>query len=161
MALRLLPAGAQSTAPAAVAATARVRPSVTYKTPELGFLTPQLLHAAYAQPFETPSDSLQTVAVVDAYNDPTAEADLAVYDKQFGLPECTTANGCFRKVNQEGNASPLPRNEGGWAVEISIDVQMAHAICNSCKILLVETNGEEFDSSEPGSTRRSRTARPR
>jgi hypothetical protein len=57
--------------------------------------------------------STQTIAVVDAYNDPTAEADLAVYDKQYGLPACTVANGCFRKLNEEGKASPLPSTEGG------------------------------------------------
>jgi hypothetical protein len=120
------------------------RPAVTNKTPEPGFLTPQRLHAAYALPGESAASSLQTVAVVDAFNDPTAEADLDVYDKQFGLPACTTANGCFRKVNQAGNASPLPPKQGEWAGEISIDVQMARAICQSCRILLVEASSEEF-----------------
>jgi subtilase family serine protease len=84
------------------------------------------------------------IAVVDAYDDPSAEADLGVYDKQFGLPACTTANGCFRKINQAGHASPLPPKDGGWASEISIDVQMAHAICQSCRVLLVEASSEEF-----------------
>jgi IPT/TIG domain len=120
------------------------RPAVTNKNPEPGFLTPQSLHDAYALPGETASSSLQTVAVVDAFDDPTAEADLDVYDKQFGLAPCTTANGCFRKVNQAGNASPLPKKQGEWAGEISIDVQMARAICQSCRILLVETSSEEF-----------------
>jgi len=112
--------------------------------PYPGFLTPELLHAAYELPDETPEAASQTVAVVDAYDDPTAEADLVVYDRQFGLPECTSANGCFRKVNQKGDASPLPKANGEWASEISIDVQMAHAICQSCKVLLVETKSEEF-----------------
>ena len=107
-------------------------------------MTPQLLHAAYALPDETPASSLQTVAVVDAFDDPTAEADLDVYDKQFGLPPCTSANGCFHKVNESGNASPLPHKQGEWAGEISIDVQMARAVCQSCKILLVEASSEEF-----------------
>jgi hypothetical protein len=120
------------------------RPAVTNKNPEPGFLTPQSLHAAYALPTETAASSLQTVAVVDAFDDPTAEADLDVYDKQFGLPACTTANGCFAKINQAGNPSPLPKKQGEWAGEISIDVQMARAICQSCRILLVETNSEEF-----------------
>jgi hypothetical protein len=125
-------------------AAADARPAVTNPTPEPGFLTPQLLHAAYALPDETPASSLQTVAVVDAFDDPTAEADLDVYDKQFGLPPCTSANGCFRKVNESGNASPLPHKQGEWAGEISIDVQMARAVCQSCKILLVEASSEEF-----------------
>jgi hypothetical protein len=120
------------------------RPAVTNKSPEPGYLTPQLLHAAYSLPNETSASPLQTVAVVDAFDDPTAEADLDVYDKQFGLAPCTSANGCFRKVNQSGTASPLPHKQGEWAGEISIDVQMARAICQSCKILLVEASSEEF-----------------
>jgi hypothetical protein len=124
---------------------ASARAGVENRKPYEGFLTPERLHAAYGLPAETAAGSTQTIALVDAFNDPTAEADLAVYDKQFGLPECTTANGCFTKVNQEGKASPLPRNEGGWATEISIDVQMAHAICESCRILLVEADSEEFE----------------
>jgi hypothetical protein len=119
-------------------------PAVTYPHPFAGFLTPQSLHAAYALPVETPSSTLQTVALVDAFDDPTAEADLAVYDEQFGLPACTAANGCFRKLNEQGHASPLPHKDGEWAGEISIDVQMAHAICPGCRVLLVEASSEEF-----------------
>jgi len=125
-------------------AASGVRPAVTYKKPFPGYLTAQSLHAAYSLPTETASSSLQTIAVVDAYDDPTAESDLAVYDKEFGLAPCTTANGCFRKINQEGHASPLPPVEGGWASEISIDVQMSHAICQGCHVLLVEANSEEL-----------------
>ncbi|MEP7025807.1 MAG: peptidase S8, partial [Actinomycetota bacterium] len=47
----------------------------------------------------------QVVAIVDAHDDPTAAADLKVYRKQFGLPPCTFANGCFRKINQNGSAA--------------------------------------------------------
>jgi hypothetical protein len=119
-------------------------PAVTYKHPFPGYLTAQSLHAAYSLPTETSSSYLQTIAVIDAYDDPTAEADLAVYDEAFGLSPCTSANGCFRKVDQEGRSSPLPRKEGEWAGEISIDVQMAHAVCQSCRILLVEADNEEF-----------------
>jgi len=120
------------------------KPAVTVKEPYAGYLTPQRLHDAYSLPEETDASRVQTVAVVDAFDDPTAEADLDVYDKQFGLPPCTTANGCFRKVNQDGNASPLPKKQGEWAGEISIDVQMVRAICQSCRILLVEASSEEF-----------------
>jgi hypothetical protein len=120
------------------------RPAVGVKTPYPGYLTPQRLDAAYALPSETNASTLQTIALVDAFDDPTAEADLAVYDQQFGLPACTAANGCFRKVDEAGNASPLPRKQGEWAGEISIDVQMAHAICPGCRILLVEAESEEF-----------------
>jgi IPT/TIG domain len=149
---RLLPSSltqsqrAAAAARAAQAQAAGAQPAVEEESPWPGFLTPQRLHAAYALPSETSASSGQTIAVVDAYNDPSAEEDLAVYDEQFGLPPCTTANGCFRKVNQEGNTSPLPANEGEWATEISIDVQMAHAICQSCHVLLVEAKNEKFAS---------------
>jgi hypothetical protein len=118
-------------------------PAVTNKSP-LGGYTPAQLHAAYALPSSTFPAAQQTVAIVDAYNDPTAEADLGVYDKEFGLPACTSANGCFKKLDQEGKSSPLPATEGGWATEISLDVQMVHAICQSCHVLLVEAANPSF-----------------
>jgi hypothetical protein len=120
------------------------RPAVTNEHPFAGYLTPQSLHSAYALPTETASSTTQTIAVIDAYDDPTAEADLGVYDEQFGLPACTSANGCFRKIDEQGRESPLPEVNGEWAGEISIDVQMAHAICESCRVLLVEANSAEF-----------------
>jgi subtilase family serine protease len=80
----------------------------------------------------------QTVAIVDAYNDPNAAADLAVYRSQFGLSACTVANGCFKQVSQTGSTTSLPRNNRGWSGEISLDIEMVSAICPSCKIDLVE-----------------------
>src|SRR5437764_11804199 len=68
----------------------------------------------------------QTVAIVDAYDDPNAEADLAVYRSQFGLPACTTANSCFRKVNQNGGTT-YPSTSASWAQEISLDLDMVSA----------------------------------
>lgn len=141
LAMRLV-LGAQSQS--AAAGRSALAGATVNKKPYAGFLTPQLLHEAYGLPTETAAGATQTIAVVDAFNDPTAEADLAVYDQQFGLGPCTSENGCFEKVNQEGKASPLPADEGGWASEISIDVQMARAICQSCHILLVEADSEEF-----------------
>jgi subtilase family serine protease len=82
----------------------------------------------------------RTVAIVDAYDDPKAESDLAKYRSQFGLPACTTANGCFKKVNQNGAASPLPAGDYGWAEEISLDLDAVSAACPSCHILLVEAS---------------------
>ncbi len=90
------------------------------------------------------TSSTPTVAIVDAYNDPTAEADLGVYRAQFGLPPCTTANGCFRKVSQTGSTTSLPRTNAGWATEISLDLDMVSAACPSCKILLVEAKSAAF-----------------
>ncbi len=85
----------------------------------------------------------QTIAIVDAYDDGNAESDLAVYRSQFGLPPCTTANGCFRKVDQNGGTK-YPRGDMGWAEEISLDLDMASAICPNCKILLVEASSNSF-----------------
>jgi subtilase family serine protease len=68
-----------------------------------------------------------------------------VYRTQFGLPACTTANGCFRKVNQNGGTS-YPRADRGWAQEISLDLDMASAICPNCKILLVEASSNSFSN---------------
>jgi len=85
----------------------------------------------------------QTIAIVDAYDDPKAESDLAVYRSKFGLSACTTANGCFSKVDQNGGTA-YPRGDMGWAEEISLDLDMASAICPNCKILLVEANSNSF-----------------
>ncbi|GAA4527628.1 putative Ig domain-containing protein [Amycolatopsis samaneae] len=81
-----------------------------------------------------------TVAIVDAYDDPNAESDLASYRSTYGLPACTTANGCFKKVNEHGQTSPLPKADTGWAGEISLDLDMVSAICPNCHILLVEAD---------------------
>ncbi len=103
-------------------------------TPQ-GFV-PADLQSAY----KIPTGGTGTVAIVDALDDPNAESDLAVYRAQFGLPPCTTANGCFKKVNQNGAASPLPAADSGWAGEISLDLDMVSAACPNCKIILVEAN---------------------
>ncbi len=99
---------------------------------------PTDLRAAYKLP--STGGAGATVAIVDAYDDPKAEADLNAYRTQYGLGACTTANGCFRKVNQNGAATPVPSADSGWAGEISLDLDMVAAICPSCKILLVEAN---------------------
>jgi len=85
----------------------------------------------------------QTVAIVDAYDDPNIESDLGVYSSTFVLPACTTANGCFKKVNQTGGTS-YPAKSAGWALEISLDVETVHAVCPNCKILLVEATSNSF-----------------
>jgi subtilase family serine protease len=87
----------------------------------------------------------QTIAIVDAYNDPNAESDLGVYRSQYGLGACTTANGCFRKVSQSGGTS-YPKASSGWAQEISLDLDMASAICPACHILLVEATSSSLAS---------------
>ncbi len=109
--------------------------AVTPMTLPSGF-GPADLASAYALPGGTAGSGL-TVAIVDAYDLPTAEADLAVYRAQYGLPACTTANGCFKKVDQTGGTS-YPAANSGWGGEIALDIDMVSATCPNCKILLVE-----------------------
>ncbi|MEU6285537.1 S53 family peptidase [Streptomyces sp. NPDC047028] len=80
----------------------------------------------------------RTIAIVDAYDDPNAAADLAAYRSHYGLPACTTANGCFKKVSQTGSTTSLPKADSGWAEEESLDLDMASAVCPQCHITLVE-----------------------
>ncbi|MGW1911140.1 S53 family peptidase [Streptomyces sp. NPDC002076] len=103
---------------------------------------PASLQAAYNLPSAS-GGSGQTVAIVDAYDDPSAESDLAVYRSQYGLSACTTANGCFQKVNQTGGTK-YPRGNSGWAEEISLDLDMVSAACPNCKILLVEASSSSM-----------------
>ncbi len=106
-------------------------------SPPAGALGPSELHSAYNLPTTAPTAG--TIAIVDAYDHPSIEADLAAYNAYYDLPPCTTANGCFRKVNQVGGTSP-PATNSGWALEIALDVETAHAVCQNCKILLVEAS---------------------
>jgi hypothetical protein len=86
----------------------------------------------------------ETVAVVDAYDLPTAESDLATYRAQYGLSPCTTANGCFRKINQTGGGL-LPAPNPAWGEEIALDLDMVSASCPNCSILVVEANSSGMD----------------
>jgi subtilase family serine protease len=104
---------------------------------------PGQFRSAYGLPATSAAAAKPTIAIVDAYDDPTAESDLGVYSSTYGLPACTTANGCFKKVNQTGG-SQYPRGNQNWALEISLDVQVAHGICPDCKILLVEAKTNSF-----------------
>jgi subtilase family serine protease len=106
-------------------------------------LSPATIKSAYNFPTSSTAGTGKTIAIVDAFDDPNAEADLAVFSSQYGLPACTTANGCFQKVNQNGGTS-YPRKDAGWALEISLDVQWAHAIAPGAKILLVEATTNSF-----------------
>ncbi len=81
----------------------------------------------------------ETIAIVDAYDDPTIAANLSSFSSQFGLPACTTTNGCFTKVNQTGGTT-YPSVTSGWGLEISLDVEWAHALAPSAHVMLVEAN---------------------
>ena len=150
---------------------------------------PQDLQSAYfaGEAPDTPtSEPQQTIALVDAYSDFKAESDLAVYDGEFKLPACTTANGCFTRVNQNGSAEPsqmpFPASEAAleqrektckrialetraqrtereaacaeveaakdWAIETATDIEVAHAVCQNCKILLVEASNDSYENLE-------------
>src|SRR5262249_18062374 len=139
-------------------------------------LRPQDLRSAYQLPSSAPSE--QTIAIVDPYNNLDAEADLQKYAQEFGLPECTTQNGCFQKVNEHGETGNLPypatvmERELGekeatickklpnrpkcreveeaplWATESALDIEIAHAICQNCHILLVEAASSAYANLE-------------
>ncbi len=103
---------------------------------------PSQLQAAY-KTAGLSGGSGRTVAIVDAYDAATLEADLGVYRSTYGLPACTTANGCFKKVGQTGT-STLPTKNASWGQETSLDVDMVSANCPNCKILVVEANSASF-----------------
>lgn len=145
-------------------------------------LRPQDLRAAYfpGEAPDAPATEPQMIAIVDAYYDPQAEGDLQVYDKEFSLPACTTAGGCFTQVNQNGETGnpPFPASADakrekeelcestkaepavkkaacraieeadGWSLETALDIEMAHAICQNCRIVLVEADDAEETSLE-------------
>jgi hypothetical protein len=97
------------------------------------------LQSAYNLPKTTSLGNAETVAVVTAYDDPDAESDLGTYRSQYGLSACTTANGCFKKVNQTGGTT-YPGTSAGWSAADAQSLDMISAICPSCHLLLVEAN---------------------
>lgn len=100
--------------------------------------TPANLLSAYK--ITTSGSSNTVVAAVTAYGYTNAEADLGVYRAQFGLSACTTANGCFEKLNQNGVQGSYPAQNIGWAEEAALDIDMASAMCPNCRIWLFEAN---------------------
>jgi Subtilase family len=185
LALQLVPRTAQARAHTHPLGMTRNGP-IRALSPQAGDygLRPQDLLSAYNLPLPPQPASTQTIAIVDAYNDLGAEADLKIYDEEFKLPECTEAgpSHCFKKVNQNGATGsvslPFPKTEAerqtkllicehkvgtqkqwekacmeaeeadGWAGEISLDIEVAHAVCQSCRIVLVEANSAEYPDLE-------------
>jgi hypothetical protein len=105
-------------------------------------LSPQDIESAYKLPVSR--NSHQTVALVEAFNTPALDPNLAVYRSHYGLPACRTATGCLRIVNQNGTARPLPPSgvPFGWDVETTLDASMVSAACPHCKILVVEADDD-------------------
>lgn len=104
------------------------------------------LQSAYNLPSSTAGNG-QTIAIIDPFDDPNAESDLGKYRAQFGLPPCTSANGCFKKVDQSGGTN-YPQPNSAWAQETSLDLDMVSAICPNCNILLVEATTSSMQDLE-------------
>jgi chitodextrinase len=109
----------------------------------LGGLSPASLRSAYG--ISGSAGAGQTIAITIAFDNPNAEEDLATYRSTYGLSPCTTANGCFRKVNQSGEEGSYPAPNEEWALETSLDLDMVSAICPECRILLVEADSNTVD----------------
>jgi subtilase family serine protease len=144
-ALRLLHGASQAVCPGPASpghalCTSRVFPDAS--SSPVG-LTPAQMKAAYGFTTSATAGAGHTIAIVDAYNLPTAESDLNKFSSQFGLPACTTASGCFTKVNQTGGTK-YPRYNSGWGLEIALDIEWAHAIAPGANILLVEASSNSF-----------------
>lgn len=104
-------------------------------------LSPATIYSVYLPSASTSSGGGGTIAIVDAYDYPTAENDLNVFSSQFGLPACTTANGCFKVVYAGGST---PRANCGWGQEAALDIEWAHAMAPEAKIVLVEAASSRF-----------------
>jgi hypothetical protein len=108
-----------------------------------GAYDPAYLQSAYNAP-SSDHGTGKTVAIVDAFDDPTAEADLATYWSHFGLSACTTGNGCFSKMDEFGGTF-YPSANSGWSLETALDLDMVSAVCPNCHILLVEGDTADLD----------------
>jgi subtilase family serine protease len=104
------------------------------------------LRSAYGLSKAAQASNKGTVAIVDAYSDWHAAADLAKYRSYYGLGACTTSSKCLRVVNQKGTTAWYPKGNSGWAEEESLDLDMVSAICPKCKIILVESNATTIGS---------------
>lgn len=130
---------------AAPAAPPRTAPPATSPTDEpVPFMAADLQDA-----YRLPSALLggrQTLAIVDAFDAPNVEADLATYRAANDLPACDSSFPCFTKVNQRGEQANYPPADPGWSLESSTDLDMASAICPNCQLLLVEADDASTDS---------------
>ena len=102
-------------------------------------MTPVRIYGAYV----FTASGTGTIAIVDAFDYPTAESDLNTFSSQFGLPVCTSANGCFKKVYATPGGK-APRANCGWAQEAALDIEWAHAMAPYAKIVLVEAASNSF-----------------
>lgn len=133
---------------------------ITGKSADTSGYGPSQFHTAYNLPC-TPGGTVastcstptsfgpEMIAIVDAGNFSTGAAGLDTslqdYDQYYGLPDCSTSNGCLTVVNQSGSSSPLPADDG-WSDEIALDVETAHMVCQTCAITLVESNDDTLNN---------------
>lgn len=107
-------------------------------------MTPAYLQQAYdLTALSATRGGGDTVAVVGVFNDPNAASDLNTFRSTYGLPACTTANGCFQQLNEQGQPAPLPAADSTWAEEESMDIEAVSALCPNCKIDLVEASAAD------------------
>ena len=136
---------------ARVTTDGRGNPAASATLPN-GYSPAQFLKAYGLSGVAPASSAPRIIAIVDSNDDPNIASDLATYSSTYGLPQlptCTAAVNaskvaCFKKVNQTGATTKLPSQDAGWALEISLDVETAHAICQNCSILLVEANSPTY-----------------
>ena len=134
--------------PSAAAGERGVRPYTTTRgaleSGPAGGLTPEELASVYGYN-PAVGGSGQTIALVDAYDDPKIESDLAAFDAEYGIAACTKANGCFTKVSQTGSATSCRRPTRGDGPSRSRSTsRWPRSACPNCKILLVEAKNESF-----------------
>lgn len=110
-----------------------IKPGVNGRLPS--GLSPSQVLKAYGFPANL-QGSGQTIAIIDAFDDPNIESDLLTFSSTFGLPVCSTANGCFKKIYSTGSQ---PTGDTGWGEEMSLDVEWVHAIAPAAHIILIET----------------------
>lgn len=106
-------------------------------------LTPQDIWKAYGFDRIPNKGAGQTIGIVNSFDHPFIEQDLAIFNNQFGLPPCTTKNRCFRKIYADNKKPPT---NALWALEIALDVEWAHAIAPEAQILLVEASDDQLSS---------------
>jgi len=106
-------------------------------------MSPSATRHAYGFDLISNQGAGQVIGIVDAYDDPNIESDLGAFDSTFSLPACTSSTGCFRKVYAQGSR---PSTNSGWALEISLDVEWAHAIAPQANIVLVEAASNSFSN---------------
>lgn len=107
--------------------------------------SPQEIQSAYGiQRLSQSSGKGKTIAVVVAYDNPNLEKDLATFRSHFGLAPCTTANNCFRKLNQRGEQSNYPNYHSSWSLEAILDVAAVSTTCPNCNVVAVEADSDSF-----------------